>query len=158
MENISSSYIPDRQDLICPITLCLFHDPVLAGDGHVYERNAIIQWIEQQGTSPLTRQPLNVNDLCSEDNIKQLCQSYRSNVVTYSCRSSTISLLSFPTIQPSPPHDERRTSWKEDCSIKRILLIILATCFIVSPFIIGISIIICLHSSNSISSSKTSII
>ena len=32
-------------DLICPITLQLFRDPVLAGDGHVYEHEAITRWI-----------------------------------------------------------------------------------------------------------------
>ncbi|CAF5089403.1 unnamed protein product, partial [Rotaria sp. Silwood1] len=36
-------------------------------------------WIEQQGTSALTRQSLNVNDLRSEEQIKQLRQPYETN-------------------------------------------------------------------------------
>ncbi|CAF1551175.1 unnamed protein product, partial [Adineta steineri] len=36
----------------------LFRDPVIANDGHVYERVAITKWINEHGTSPFTRQPL----------------------------------------------------------------------------------------------------
>merc|ERR1711998_58538 len=34
-----------HKDLICPITLQRFVDPVVACDGNVYERNAIQQWL-----------------------------------------------------------------------------------------------------------------
>lgn len=51
MEIISSSPTPEHHDFICPITLDEYRDPVLAGNGHVYERIAIVLWIEQQGTS-----------------------------------------------------------------------------------------------------------
>lgn len=51
------------EDLVCPITLELFRDPVTAADGHVYEREVITRWILEKGTSPFTRQPLQVNDL-----------------------------------------------------------------------------------------------
>ena len=40
--------------LECPITCERFVDPVLAPDGHTYEREAIEQWLAAQGTSPLT--------------------------------------------------------------------------------------------------------
>lgn len=30
------------------------HDPVIAADGHTYERHAMEQWLRQHATSPLT--------------------------------------------------------------------------------------------------------
>ena len=46
-------------DLVCPITLDVMVDPVVASDGHTYERGAIEQWYQQnQGTSPMTRERL----------------------------------------------------------------------------------------------------
>ena len=33
-------------------------DPVIAGDGHTYERFAIAQWLETNHTSPITQAPL----------------------------------------------------------------------------------------------------
>lgn len=33
-------------------------DPVIAGDGHTYERVAIAAWLERQHTSPVTQAPL----------------------------------------------------------------------------------------------------
>ena len=49
--------------LICPITLELFHDPVLAQDGHTYERAAIEEWIRKNNTSPLTNQQISSENL-----------------------------------------------------------------------------------------------
>ena len=43
-----------KQDLRCPITLEVMRDPVLASDGHSYERDAIERWLINHRTSPLT--------------------------------------------------------------------------------------------------------
>lgn len=42
----------------CPITQDLMRDPVLIGDGHTYERDAIKQWLAGHSTSPMTNAPL----------------------------------------------------------------------------------------------------
>ena len=42
-------------DLVCPITQELPFDPVMAEDGKIYERNAIVEWLRRNGTSPVTR-------------------------------------------------------------------------------------------------------
>src|SRR5690349_22727419 len=39
----------------CPITRCVFNIPVLAEDGHLYERSAIEEWFSNNNTSPVTR-------------------------------------------------------------------------------------------------------
>ena len=49
--------------LHCPITQRLFQDPVIAADGRTYERKAITRWLREHGTSPITRQAMDVNTL-----------------------------------------------------------------------------------------------
>jgi len=34
--------------------LAAMHDPVIAADGHTYERHAMEHWLLQHGTSPIT--------------------------------------------------------------------------------------------------------
>ena len=58
--------------LICPITFPLFQDPVVAEDGHTYERNAIIEWIQRNETSPLTREPITIAGLRPNHTVKIL--------------------------------------------------------------------------------------
>ena len=41
-------------DFICPITTEVMDDPVMAADGHAYERSAIERWLASKSTSPLT--------------------------------------------------------------------------------------------------------
>jgi hypothetical protein len=48
--------VPD--ELLCPITLCIMQDPVLAMDGHTYERAAIEDWLCRSRASPRTGAPL----------------------------------------------------------------------------------------------------
>ena len=42
-------------DLLCPITHELPFDPVMAEDGQIYERGAIVEWLSRNATSPITR-------------------------------------------------------------------------------------------------------
>ena len=39
-------------DFVCPITQELMIDPVIATDGHTYERHAIERWLAKNSTSP----------------------------------------------------------------------------------------------------------
>jgi ankyrin repeat protein len=41
------------EDFNCPITQQLMFDPVIASDGHTYEREAIEKWLEKNNTSPM---------------------------------------------------------------------------------------------------------
>lgn len=42
----------------CPITSEVMADPVIAADGHTYERTAIERWLSQHLSSPMTNAPL----------------------------------------------------------------------------------------------------
>jgi len=45
-------------DFICPITTEIMSDPVMAADGHAYDRYAIERWLATKSTSPLTGEEL----------------------------------------------------------------------------------------------------
>ncbi|CAF4065541.1 unnamed protein product, partial [Rotaria magnacalcarata] len=47
MDLLSSSTVESSKELICPITLQIFRDPVLAGDGQIYERGTIVRWVTE---------------------------------------------------------------------------------------------------------------
>ena len=41
--------------------LCLPIDPVMAEDGRIYERSAIMEWLGRNRQSPITREPMGIN-------------------------------------------------------------------------------------------------
>ncbi|GFR50793.1 hypothetical protein Agub_g13058 [Astrephomene gubernaculifera] len=43
---------------LCPITLEVMEDPVIATDGYTYERSAITEWLAQHNTSPQTNEAM----------------------------------------------------------------------------------------------------
>ena len=47
----------------CPITLGIIHVPMIDPEGYTYEQNAIESWIQVNGDSPVTREPLSIEDL-----------------------------------------------------------------------------------------------
>ena len=51
-------------------------DPVVAADGHIYERDAIVEWLENHDTSPVTRQVLEHKGLMA-------VQAVRANVLEF---------------------------------------------------------------------------
>ena len=53
--------IPDEYK--CPIGMDIFSDPVIASDGHTYERENITKWLEKNPYSPMTRQPMSLGNL-----------------------------------------------------------------------------------------------
>jgi len=64
------------QDFICSITLLPMKDPVIAQDGHTYEREAIVHWLQTNPNSPLTRQPMRIDALKPNTKLKQAIEKY----------------------------------------------------------------------------------
>ena len=54
LEDISGVVDSIADNWLCPITLELPIDPVMAEDGKIYERSAIEQWLREKRTSPST--------------------------------------------------------------------------------------------------------
>ena len=67
-------------EFICPITCDIFNDPVIASDGHTYERTAILEWIRQAGTSPLTRAPLQLSKLKPNSSLRITILSWQNDM------------------------------------------------------------------------------
>ena len=64
---------PPPAELLCPITLQLFEDPVRSPQGFVFERQAIVCWLNTtapSSTCPLTRLPLAKKDLKAARDIR----------------------------------------------------------------------------------------
>ena len=66
--------------LLCPITLELFRDPVLAQDGHTYEREAIVKWIQKNNRSPITNQELSLEHLYPNYAIKKIVDYFEKSL------------------------------------------------------------------------------
>jgi hypothetical protein len=66
---------------ICPITHELMVDPVIDPDGNSYERQAIKDWLRQNGTSPITRTNLSAADLRPNRALKTAIDEYRQSLI-----------------------------------------------------------------------------
>ena len=49
---------PTDEYLQCPISHEIMTDPVVASDGHTYERNNIKEWLRRDRVSPITNLPM----------------------------------------------------------------------------------------------------
>jgi len=65
-------------DLLCPIMHSLFHDPVVASDGHTYERAAITSWLQTSHISPMTRQNISSETLNPNRIVKKMAEEFRA--------------------------------------------------------------------------------
>jgi Mg-chelatase subunit ChlD len=64
--------------LMCPITQEIMKDPVQGSDGQTYDRDAIVTWLNQKQTSPLTNLPMGIHDLKVNAAIKYLVDQYHA--------------------------------------------------------------------------------
>lgn len=62
----------------CPITLEVMRDPVIAADGHSYERVALEEWLRSHGTSPVTGARLEHKLVTPNHKLRSLIQSGRA--------------------------------------------------------------------------------
>jgi hypothetical protein len=66
------------ENLTCPITMELFVDPVFcAGDGHTYERTAILRHLENSTISPVTRKELESTNIYPNFHARMLADLLR---------------------------------------------------------------------------------
>jgi len=47
-----------RDEFLCPITHDLLREPVVANDGHTYEKSAIEKWLRTKNLSPMTNEEM----------------------------------------------------------------------------------------------------
>ena len=63
-------------DFICPITTELMSDPVMAADGHSYERSAIERWLATKSTSPMTGEALVQSFLAPNHTLRRMIREW----------------------------------------------------------------------------------
>ena len=85
---------------ICPISLEIMSDPVIAADGTTYERICIERWLESHDTSPKTNQVLPSKALIPNYSIRN-CIHKLKRVILKSLIVWTISLTSTNLIEGS---------------------------------------------------------
>ena len=66
--------------LCCPITLELMNDPVICTDGYSYERNTIMQYLEKNSISPMTKQPIDKKNIFPNRTLKDAIENYKMNI------------------------------------------------------------------------------
>lgn len=65
----------------CPITSAVMTDPVIASDGHTYERHAFEQWLTANTTSPTTGEKLRTTTLTPNTSLQCLIEEWRKRNV-----------------------------------------------------------------------------
>ena len=70
------------EEYLCPITKDVMEDPVCSPDGHTYERIAIIQHLEHEGKSPMTRQEMSEGQLMPNRVLKSIIDKWRTEKQT----------------------------------------------------------------------------
>ena len=65
---MDASLIPHH--FVCPLTLEIMTDPLHSKYGHDFERAAILDWLDQNDTCPITRQPLSPSMLISNTSLR----------------------------------------------------------------------------------------
>lgn len=68
------------KSFICPITFQIMENPVIAADGHTYEKSAIEDWLKSgKNKSPVTGVKLKNCELIDNYNLKSTISIYKSN-------------------------------------------------------------------------------
>lgn len=67
-----------EQDFMCPITHEKMQEPVVAADGHTYERRAIEKWMRESSTSPMTGAPLTHRYLTTNFSLRRIIAVYEA--------------------------------------------------------------------------------
>ncbi|KAK8852664.1 hypothetical protein M9Y10_017653 [Tritrichomonas musculus] len=63
-------------EYICPITMSIMKDPVIMPDGQTYEREAIQKALNVNPISPITREPMDMEDAKTNFALKSLIEKY----------------------------------------------------------------------------------
>src|SRR5579872_2144680 len=74
MEKEIEQSIEENKDLLCPITHSIMKNPYIDKEGNSYEKDAIIEWLSQRQTSPLTKNKLTLEDLVPNRALKNIIQ------------------------------------------------------------------------------------
>jgi len=81
----TESCIINPPDYLCDMVFdcLLMEDPVMASDGHTYERRSILEWFKTKNTSPLTGAVLDNKFLIPNRKLKEIIDDWKSKNPNY---------------------------------------------------------------------------
>lgn len=79
--------------LLCPITLTIMFDPVVATDGHTYEREAIKTWLTKNNNSPMTREEITDKSLRTNRAIRSAIERFLDGSLVKDMVGDSIEML-----------------------------------------------------------------
>lgn len=71
------AHIPEH--FVCPISLEIMEDPVIASDGYTYERKSIEDWFSNNSTSPKTNLEVEDKKLITNHNLRSQILEFRAS-------------------------------------------------------------------------------
>ncbi len=89
------------QEFICPITQELMDDPVIGNDGQTYERKAIVQWLQTNNKSPMTREPMTLGDIKPNYALKSMIERFKKDNGITTTNSGVIRLTAAASMAPN---------------------------------------------------------
>jgi hypothetical protein len=136
--------LPDS--FYCPITLELIRKPVIDPDGRTFERDAIVNWIRVNGTSPVTRNALAVSQLRSnealcdliEDEMERTDKSIHPSIRRWKLEDQTVETgaegdtgnnQNYPTTQAEIDARARQSAKCSPMAVIFLIFVILASLF-----------------------------
>jgi len=63
--------------LSCPISLEIMEDPVVTRYGDTFDKKHLLNWLNKNELCPLSRRPININELIPNKNLKDCIERYR---------------------------------------------------------------------------------
>ena len=70
---------------LCPITRDVMYEPVLDGEGNTYERSALLIWLSEHNTSPVSRQPLTARMVIPNNALRETIHEYMGEAWVRKC-------------------------------------------------------------------------
>jgi hypothetical protein len=114
-DEMKTFHIPE-----CPITGESVVDPVTSPRGHTYSRRAIVEWLHHNQISPMTRQPLTINQLVPNFALREVIEENASQSTTTTTSSSSSSSSSTSSsIYPLTTVVELDKMWGEKSALLR---------------------------------------
>lgn len=76
LEAVGLADMPLPDAFHCPVTMEVMKDPVVASDGHSYERSTLVTLLQSRSRSPLTRAPLDPRIIVTNFNLRKRIRDF----------------------------------------------------------------------------------
>ena len=67
------------ENLLCPISLSIFEEPVICPSGITYEKKELYAWIKKQKVDPLSKKAITEEQLYPNNVLKNVIEAFKYN-------------------------------------------------------------------------------